>query len=161
MSLKTTLLSLFKYEQDKDGASTFNIKQALNDNWDKIDAWAQKVKEALDGAVYNTRRINGKRLNKDVTLTASDVGAAASDHTHDTRYYTRDQMDTKMSGAVTTDNIMSKLDTVPISKGGTGVTSMVGTDYSTNRPRGIVLATEVPSSVPNGCVVLVASRVSS
>ena len=148
MSLKTTLLSLFKYEQDKDGASTFNIKQALNDNWDKIDAWAQKVKEALEGAVYDTRRINGKRLNKDVTLTASDVNA-----------YSKTEMDTKMSGAVTTDNIMSKLGTVPISKGGTGVTSMVGTDYSTNRPRGIVLATEVPSSVPGGCVTIVTSVV--
>ena len=37
MSLKTKLLELFKYEPDKDGAQTFNIKSALNDNWDKID----------------------------------------------------------------------------------------------------------------------------
>ena len=37
MSLKTKLLKLFKYEPDKDGAQTFNIKSALNDNWDKID----------------------------------------------------------------------------------------------------------------------------
>ena len=38
MSLKTKLLELFKYEPDKDGAQTFNIKSALNDNWDKIEA---------------------------------------------------------------------------------------------------------------------------
>ena len=37
MSLKTKILGLFKYDPDKDGASTFNIKQALNDNWDKLD----------------------------------------------------------------------------------------------------------------------------
>lgn len=37
MSLKTKLLELFEYEPDKDGAQTFNIKSALNDNWDKID----------------------------------------------------------------------------------------------------------------------------
>ena len=45
------------------------------------------------------RKINGKVLSADVTLTASDVGAAASDHNHDTRYYTQAQIDTKMSNA--------------------------------------------------------------
>ena len=45
------------------------------------------------------RKINGKALSADVTLTASDVGAAASDHNHDTRYYTQTQIDTKMSNA--------------------------------------------------------------
>lgn len=45
------------------------------------------------------RKINGKALSADVTLTASDVGAAASDHNHDTRYYTQAQIDTKMSNA--------------------------------------------------------------
>lgn len=45
------------------------------------------------------RKINGKALSADVTLTASDVGAAASGHNHDTRYYTQTQIDTKMSNA--------------------------------------------------------------
>lgn len=45
------------------------------------------------------RKINGKALSADITLTASDVGAAASDHNHDTRYYTQAQIDTKMSNA--------------------------------------------------------------
>lgn len=31
--------------------------------------------------------------------------------------------------------------------------NLTGTDYSTNRPRGIVLQTSEPSSVPNGCLV--------
>ena len=37
MSKTTKNLGLFEYEKDKDGASTFNIEQALNDNWDKLD----------------------------------------------------------------------------------------------------------------------------
>lgn len=73
MSLKTKLLELFKYEPDKDGAQTFNIKSALNDNWDKIEAWAQSVKTALAGLVPTSRTVNGKTLAKDVTLTAADI----------------------------------------------------------------------------------------
>lgn len=37
MSTTTEKLRLFKYDPSTDGAQTFNIKQALNDNWDKID----------------------------------------------------------------------------------------------------------------------------
>lgn len=73
MSLKTKLLELFKYEPDKDGAQTFNIKSALNDNWDKIEAWAQSVKTALTKLVLTSRTVNGKALAKDVTLTAADI----------------------------------------------------------------------------------------
>ena len=73
MSLKTKLLELFKYEPDKDGAQTFNIKSALNDNWDKIEAWAQSVKTALAKLVPTSRTVNGKALTKDVTLTAADI----------------------------------------------------------------------------------------
>ena len=73
MSLKTKLLELFKYEPDKDGAQAFNIKSALNDNWDKIEAWAQSVKTALTKLVPTSRTVNGKTLSKDVTLTAADI----------------------------------------------------------------------------------------
>lgn len=73
MSLKTKLLELFKYEPETDGAQTFNIKSALNDNWDKIEAWAQSVKTALAGLVPTSRTVNGKTLSADVTLTAADI----------------------------------------------------------------------------------------
>lgn len=33
----TEKLTLFQYDPEKDGKKTFNIKQALNDNWDKIE----------------------------------------------------------------------------------------------------------------------------
>ena len=37
MSKTTKNLGLFEYEKNADGASTFNIEQALNGNWDKLD----------------------------------------------------------------------------------------------------------------------------
>ena len=43
--------------------------------------------------------------------------------------------------------------TLPIARGGTGVGNMVGTDYTTNRPRGIILQASEPSTVANGCLV--------
>lgn len=50
-------------------------------------------------------------------------------------------------------NLSKAKGTLSIANGGTGVTSMTGTDYSANRPRGIVLQNSTPSSVPNGCIV--------
>ena len=38
MSSHTDNLKLFKYDPETDGASTFSLKTALNDNWDKLDA---------------------------------------------------------------------------------------------------------------------------
>ena len=81
MSLKTKLLELFKYEPDKDGAQTFNIKSALNDNWDKIEAWAQSVKTALAKLVPTSRTVNGKTLTKDVTLTGENIAVSTTDST--------------------------------------------------------------------------------
>lgn len=81
MSLKTKLLELFKYEPDKDGAQTFNIKSALNDNWDKIETWAQSVKTALTNLVPTGRKVNGKTLTEDVTLTGENIAVSSTDST--------------------------------------------------------------------------------
>ena len=71
MSLKTKILGLFKYDPDKDGASTFNIKQALNDNWDKLDnEVAARVKTTELAAEV-------KKTVKGGSLTASDLGAVS------------------------------------------------------------------------------------
>lgn len=69
MSLKTKILGLFKYDPDKDGASTINIKQALNDNWDKLDnEVAARVKTTeLASEVKKTVKGGG--------LTAPELGA--------------------------------------------------------------------------------------
>ena len=43
MSTTTEKLGLFKYDPVADGAQTFNIKQALNDNWDRIEKYASET----------------------------------------------------------------------------------------------------------------------
>lgn len=72
MSKTTKNLGLFEYEKDKDGASTFNIKQALNDNWDKLDnEVAARVKSAeLAEKVKESVKSGG--------LTAADLGAVSA-----------------------------------------------------------------------------------
>ena len=110
MSKNTKNYGLFEYEPETDGAQTFNIQSALNENWDKIDEtlaatdptkitakaapadgdgvmiadsadggkakrllWSN-VKAALGKLfVPLARKINGKALAKDVTLTADDI----------------------------------------------------------------------------------------
>lgn len=43
--------------------------------------------------------------------------------------------------------------TLSVARGGTGVSSLTGTDYTTSRVRGIALMDSVPGSIPNGCIV--------
>ena len=47
MSTTTDKLALFKYDPSTDGAQTFNIKKALNDNWDKLDDAVKEILIAL------------------------------------------------------------------------------------------------------------------
>lgn len=53
------------------------------------------VTAAQAGAVPTSRTVNGKALSANISLTASDVGAAASSHDHDGRYYTEAEADSK------------------------------------------------------------------
>ena len=66
-------------------------------------------------------------------ITASSIGAAAASHNH-------------AASGITSG-------TLPVTRGGTGLSSLIGTDYSASRVRGIGLQTTVPSSVSNGCMV--------
>ena len=86
MSIITKFLKLFEYDPETDGASTFNIPKALNENWDKIDAWASGIKDTIAGLVPSTRKINKKPLSADVTLTGEDIKVTGSD---DTTIHTR------------------------------------------------------------------------
>ena len=81
MSIVTKFLKLFEYDPETDGASTFNIPKALNENWDKIDAWASGIKDTIAGLVPSTRTINKKPLSADVTLTGEDIKVTGSDET--------------------------------------------------------------------------------
>lgn len=53
------------------------------------------VTAAQVGAVPTSRTVNGKALSANISITASDVGAAASSHDHDGRYYTEAEADSK------------------------------------------------------------------
>lgn len=43
MSTTTDKLALFKYDPSTDGAQTFNIQKALNENWDKLDDAVKQI----------------------------------------------------------------------------------------------------------------------
>ena len=56
-----------------------------NDTWSSnftYVAETEEVAQALENKVSTTRKINGKALSSDITLTASDVGAAPTTHSH-------------------------------------------------------------------------------
>lgn len=89
----------------------------------EIDTKVAGLQASIDGKVPTSRTVNGKALSANITLSASDVGAAASSHTHDIanvsglqdaldgkaasshnhdgRYYTESEIDTKL-GAINT-----------------------------------------------------------
>lgn len=69
------------------------------------------LQSTLDAKVPTSRTINGKALTANVTLSASDVGAATSSHNHAASNIT--------SGTLSSD----RLPTVPVAKGGTGATT--------------------------------------
>lgn len=65
------------------------------------------LQSSLDEKVSTSRTINGKVLSGDITLYASDVGAASLNHTHDEMYYTEQEIDAKISVLNTSiDNIV-------------------------------------------------------
>lgn len=65
----------------------------------------------LDGKVPTSRTINSKPLSENITLSASDVGAAPSTHSHDDKYYTESEIDQKLvAKSDTTHNHDSKYD---------------------------------------------------
>ena len=72
MSKTTKNLGLFEYEKNADGTSTFNIEQALNGNWDKLDeeVSARVKAEELAAEVKKTVKAGG--------LTAAELGAEES-----------------------------------------------------------------------------------
>lgn len=56
------------------------------------------LQSTLDGKVPTSRTVNGKALSANITLSASDVGAASSSHDHSDKYYGKTEIDTKLSG---------------------------------------------------------------
>ncbi|MCY6957969.1 hypothetical protein [Clostridium brassicae] len=71
MSKETEHLKLFKYDKDTDdfNITTFNINQALNNNWDKVDSGFKKLEESIPEAPVKS--VNNKIGI--VELTAEDI----------------------------------------------------------------------------------------
>lgn len=137
VSKTTKNLGLFEYEKDKDGASTFNIEQALNGNWDKLDnEVAARVKTAELAAEV-------KKAVKDGSLTAADLGAeptgaaanAVSAHNTSTSAHSaqfakkQDEIKGKKGKYLgfTADNVVGAVD-APAS-GGSRITLMFASDF--------------------------------
>lgn len=120
-----------------------------------------------DGAISG--HISDKNNPHEVSL--SDLGGATSNHIHGNITNdgkiggTKDlPIFTDTAGVLNTQtvagarNILGLGNTsgaLPVANGGTGVTSMVGADYTTIRPRGISFANTEPVSVSNGCIIAV------
>ena len=90
-----------------------------------------------------------------LTKTADGVAWEDAPEGGVTSFNSRTGAITPQAGDYTADMVgaLSKSDVLSISNGGTGVSNMTGTDYTTSRPRGIVLQNTEPDTVPNGCLV--------
>ncbi|NFA79605.1 hypothetical protein EXM75_00005, partial [Clostridium botulinum] len=67
MSKETENLKLFKYDPETDdfNTTTFNVTQALNNNWDKIDAHLEDASSQLaDITTLTGNKDNLKTTNK-------------------------------------------------------------------------------------------------
>ena len=88
MSTTTEKLALFKYDPSTDGAQTFNIKQAMNDNWDKIDdavkdidTTLQNLKELSSGYYYHSTSVIGQNCKSGHLSVENILGNTVQDGT--------------------------------------------------------------------------------
>lgn len=117
------------------------------------------------GAVPVTRTVNGKALSSDITLSAAEVGADAAGsaaavqtnldaHTGNTA--NPHNVTAAQVGAAASVHYHAASDitsgTLSITRGGTGVTSVGGTDYTTTRFRGSQLRSADTTPTTNGTI---------
>lgn len=120
------------------GAKADSAIQGIQGNGTTIAPNASKivnVTPANIGAVPTSRTINSKALSGNISLTASDVGAASSSHNHSASNITSGTLPVSRGGTgvttLTSGNILLgngtsaiiSTATLPISKGGTGATT--------------------------------------
>ena len=77
MSTTTDKLALFKYDPSTDGAQTFNIKQALNDNWDKLDDAVKAILITLANKAPTVHAGQHAKGGAD-PITPESIGAAST-----------------------------------------------------------------------------------
>ena len=63
MSVLSNFLKLFKYDKEEDANNTFNIETALNENWDKVDAFASGTNITVRELVSQVATLESVDLN--------------------------------------------------------------------------------------------------
>lgn len=102
MSVLTKILELFKYDPNTDGAQTFNIDQALNANWDKVDTFAKTAKDHMENRA-NPHNVTAEQIGAVTSFNgrSGTVVPEAGDYTPE------------MVGAVTEEYVNQKITTLP------------------------------------------------
>lgn len=69
-------------------------------------AQGKALNNKFSSYVPTSRTVNGKALSANITLSAGDVSAAPVSHSHDNRYYTESEIDTKLNAKAASDIII-------------------------------------------------------
>lgn len=69
-------------------------------------AQGKALNDKFSSYVPTSRTVNNKALSSNITLSAGDVGAASANHSHDDRYYTESEIDTKLNAKAANDIII-------------------------------------------------------
>lgn len=69
-------------------------------------AQGKALNDKFSSYVPTSRTVNNKALSSNIALSASDVGAAPTNHIHDDRYYTESEIDTKLNAKAANDIII-------------------------------------------------------
>ena len=104
-SLVTKIKELFVKKTDFDTALSGKADSSHTHSISNVT----NLQSTLDGKVPTSRTINAKPLTANITLSASDVGAAPSTHEHSDKYYGKSEVDSKLSGKSDTTHSHSDL----------------------------------------------------
>ena len=99
-----------------------HVSAAERTAWNAKAAGDHTHTAAQVGAVPTTRKVNGKALSADITLTAGDVGAAAASHSHGAGDIVSGTLDAGRIPGLAASKITSG--TLSVARGGTGQSTL-------------------------------------
>jgi len=161
MTEYTPKLKLLKKDPITDGNDTFNIKTMMNDNWDKIDDFAQVVEDKLNDVDDLEQTVNDLieqvgNLEELDTDTKNNLIAAINEIYQKFNSHKADKMNPH--GVTKTQIGLSNVDNVkqmPISGGTfTGIAkAQSNTSYTTEQLRNVILSTaDASGNASNGTI---------
>ena len=116
--------------------SSAGVITVNDDSHNHTIANVDSLQDALDAKVPTSRTVNGKALSADITLSASDVGAATSSHTHSS--YVNQNAFSNVAVGTTTIAADSATDTLTMAAGtGISVSADVTNDKVTITNSGV------------------------